>query len=117
MLRYHLVWLGSIAVLLLPSVAVKAASPGSSFVVAGNGQPQAQIVVGAAAAGPEQYAAEELQRALHKMCGAKVPITDQPQEGLPFHILIGTPQSSTAIETADLFAADNPDRGARCQKR
>jgi len=66
------------------------------------GQPVARIVVGATATSTEKYAAQELQRALQLMSGAQLSI-GQAATANAAQIVIGTPQSSSAIKSANLF--------------
>ncbi|MGI6082381.1 MAG: DUF4838 domain-containing protein [Limnochordia bacterium] len=109
MLKYSLVLSGLVAAVSLLCGVAKAADLNRGFIIADNEQAEAQIVIGANAADPEWCAAEELQRAIQKMTGVKVPINEEPQHELPFHIIIGTPQSSAAVKDADLFETDSPE--------
>jgi hypothetical protein len=73
------------------------------------GRPQAGIVLGESATPTERYAAQELQRAIEQISGAVLPIADQKDPDMPFHVFIGTPDSSAAIKEADLFGTDHPE--------
>ena len=109
MFRYSLVLSGLVAAISLLCTVAETAELDRGFVIADSGQPWAQIIIGSEAAEPEWCAAEELQRAIEKISGVRLPVNQEPQEGLPFQIIIGTPQSSVAVKEADLFETDNPE--------
>ena len=101
MFRYSLVLSGLVAAISLLCTVAETAELDRGFVIADSGQPWAQIIIGSEAAEPEWCAAEELQRAIEKISGVRLPVNQEPQEGLPsdHH---GTLQSSVAVKEADL---------------
>lgn len=79
-----------------------------AFTLANQGKPAAQIVVDAAASPTEKYAAQELQRALEKISGARLAITSEVAPNTA-NIVIGTPQSAPSIKSANLFNTNNDE--------
>jgi len=73
-----------------------------------NGQAQSQIVINAHASSTEKYAAHELQRAVDKISGAVLPITNSIRKST-FNIVIGTPLDMPEIQTARLLHDNNPE--------
>ena len=71
-----------------------------------NGTSTAQIVISANASSTEEYAASELQRAIQKISGAELPVTNTISKST-FNIVIGTPQSVPEIKAANLLNTKN----------
>ncbi|MGI6610678.1 MAG: DUF4838 domain-containing protein [Limnochordia bacterium] len=93
-----------------PATAAVQTSENEAFLwLVKQGEPQAQIVVERAASPTERYAAEELQRAVERVSGATLPITERISPDMPFRVIIGTPQSSAAVAAADLFDTSHPE--------
>lgn len=84
------------------------ADANSALALVQNGQSNAQIFLGTKAAPAEKYAAAELQRAIEKISGAKLPIVTSDAPSTPA-IVIGTPGSTPAIEAANLFNTKNEE--------
>jgi hypothetical protein len=88
-----------------PSCAQNARS-GEALALVSQGQPNAQIFIRANASATEKYAAQELQNTLEKISGAKLNVvsSDAPSN---LAIVIGTPESTPAVKSANLFNTKN----------
>jgi hypothetical protein len=89
------------------STSVRADASGA-FLVAENGKATAQIFLSASASPAEKYAAQELQRAVEKISGAKLNIVSSGTPSTPA-IVIGTPESTPSVKAANLFNTQNEE--------
>lgn len=83
-------------VILVAVAAVKSGTAGERSYIARGGQPEAAIVIGAAAGDSDRFAAAELARFIQKLTLAKVPVTTAdriPDSGAL--IVVGGPASNT----------------------
>jgi hypothetical protein len=78
------------------------------LVLVQDGKPNAQIFISTKADSTEKYAAAELQRALEKISGAKLDVVTSNAPSTPA-IVIGTPQSTPSVKTANLFNTQNEE--------
>src|ERR1044071_9143487 len=81
----------------------------ASLTLADNGQTKYTIVLPANPIPSERYAAEELQRYLEKISGAKLPIVSDSEKPAPREILLGDNAHLAALRTKIDFAKLGPD--------
>ena len=86
-----------------------APSSQADITLADKGQSQYRIVVPAGAIPSERYAAEELQRYLEKMSGAKLPIVTDAEKPAAREILLGDNTHLAKLRTKVDFAKLGPD--------
>lgn len=91
------------------SQSVAAYVHGDLFVVTNDGNPVAQVVVGDSSSSTERYAADELKYVIEKMSGAILPVDTHLNADFDYNIVIGTPQSSSLIEAAQLFESGHDE--------
>lgn len=86
-----------------------ATSARADLTIANKGQSQYRIVVSASAIPAELYAAEELQRYLEKMSGAKLPIVTDAEKPRAHEILLGDNSHLAKLRPGVDFTKLGPD--------
>ena len=89
--------------------ALMTASGVAGLTITDQGKSKYRIVVSASAIASERYAAEELQRYLEKMSGAKLPIITDTEPRGSHEILLGDNLHLARIRTKVDFAKLGPD--------
>ncbi len=90
-------------------LALNVSATRADLTLAAHGRSDYRIVVSATAIPSERYAAEELQRYLEGISGAKLPLVTDTEQAQPKEIIVGDNQHAQALRSDDEVRRLGPD--------